>query len=197
MIRLAATAFRWPLLGLWLLLNAGCTSPQQAELSLFDGQTLKGWRSFDASKWWVSDGAILLQSGEDGYLVSQSSYGSYDLSIEFWADRQVNSGVFVHCGNPQDISPVSCYEINIWDEHPRQEYRTGAIVTHVRPRVRLDTVGQWNRYDISVGQDAIVVLLNGVEVSRLEKPEKSQGYLAFQRQNGGEVRFRNITLKPL
>jgi len=191
-------SFRFTLLlSLVLTMIVGCTTLPQREISLFDGESLTGWRSLDDAKWWVADGSILLQSGEDGYLVSDAVFDQYRLSVEFWVDRQVNSGVFVHCSNPADISPLTCYEINIWDDHPRQEYRTGAIVTQVRPKAVLDTAGQWNRYDILVSRKAIVVTLNDVEVSRLERPEKQAGHIALQRANGGEVRFRHISLQPI
>jgi len=180
-----------------LITLVGCAVSPQTEISLFDGQSLSGWRSLDNAKWWVADGSIVLQSGEDGYLVSDAAFEQYRLNVEFWVDRQVNSGIFVHCADPADINPVTCYEINIWDDHPRQEYRTGAIVTQVRPKVLLDTIGQWNRYEILVTGKAIVITLNDVEVSRLEPPEKQHGYLALQRANGGEVRFRHISLQPL
>jgi hypothetical protein len=169
-------SFRFTLLlSLVLTMIVGCTTLPQREISLFDGESLTGWRSLDDAKWWVADGSILLQSGEDGYLVSDAVFDQYRLSVEFWVDRQVNSGVFVHCSNPADISPLTCYEINIWDDHPRQEYRTGAIVTQVRPKAVLDDV----------------------EVSRLERPEKQAGHIALQRANGGEVRFRHISLQPI
>ena len=175
-------------------MTTGCTTTTPAVISLFDGESLNGWSATDESKWWVMDGAITLQSGEDGYLVTDSTFENVTLEVEFWVDSQVNSGVFVNCSDPTDISPVSCYEINIWDDHPGQEYRTGAIVTQVPPRMKMNTAGQWNQFEISVSSRALVVELNGSEISRINRPEKQRGHIALQRSNGGEVRFRNLSL---
>ena len=133
----------------------------------------------------------------DGFLVSRNQYQGYLLAIEFRVDEATNSGVFVNCSDPAEISPVTCHEINIWDNHPRQEYRTGAIVTKVEPFKKLNTLGRWNTYEIRVSPDELEVVLNGTLISRLAQPEKNGGHIALQRAVDGEVRFRNIRLEAI
>jgi len=148
-----------------VLAIAGCA--QLSPISLFDGATLAGWNALGEANWRVSGGELVADgpregpdgvtpSGSgDGFLVTTRRYTSYSLSVEFNPSADTNSGVFIHCADPETIDPTSCYEINIWDDHPRQEFRTGAIVTKVLPLKKMNSAGQWNRYDISAAPDRI------------------------------------------
>lgn len=182
--------------GVFAVLVAACADRTLPPAHLFDGLSLNGWRSNGDVKWSVKDGVIVGTDG-DGYLVSNQLFKSYRLKVEFNVDANTNSGVFVQCQDSKEISPVTCYEINIWDEHPRQEYRTGAIVTLKSPIEKIDTLGDWNYYDIEVTEKIINVTLNGTRVSWLELPDKSSGFIALQKEKGGRARFRNITLEPI
>lgn len=156
---------------------------------------LEDWQQVGAANWRQENQQIVGGGAGDGYLVSPLPYSNYLLTVEFNVDATTNSGVFVNCTDPNNITPLTCYEINIWDDHPRQEFRTGAIVTRVEPLVKLDTVGQWNIYEIEVRSNIIEARLNGTVVSRLENPEQSSGLIALQRAVDGEVRFRNIRVQ--
>ncbi len=176
------------LFALLLLTAAGCSTLMTNPLS--------GWRSVGDADWASNEGTIIATGG-DGYIVMDVEHTSYDFIVEFDVDESINSGLFVHCQDEADISPVTCYEINIWDNHPNQNYRTGAIVTHVRPFTRIDTLGQWNRYRISVRPDRIDAYLNDFLVSSLEQPALAGGFIAIQRFLEGEARFRNIAVIPM
>ena len=76
-------------------------------------------------------GAVEANMGT-GFLVSQNSYGDFQLKAEVWIDPDANSGVFIRCADPQKIGADSCYEVNVYDKRPGQEYRTGGIVDHAR-----------------------------------------------------------------
>ena len=167
-----------------------------APASLFDGVTLKGWQSIGNAEWFVDDESIV-GAGGDGYLATEEVFHSYRLKLEFNVDAVTNSGVFLQCQDRYDISPLTCFEINIWDDHPRQEYRTGAIVTLRSPLEKIDTLGRWNQYDIVVTNQTIDVMLNNVLVSQLESPDKLSGFIALQRNMMGEARFRRLRLEPL
>lgn len=167
-------------------------------IELFDGTSLAGWSSVGNAQWQIADGALTTIDGTgEGMLVSAKPYGNYRLTVEFWADDTVNSGVFIGCRDPRDITPFSCHEVNIWDNHPDQDFRTGAIVAKVSPPLaQVATVGQWNLYDISAQGGRIVVTLNGVVTAELADPANATGYIALQSANGGTVRFRRVTLQP-
>ncbi len=189
----------------WIALNllsgllSGCTQHTAGEsaVELFDGETLQGWHQLGDAQWRVEAGQLLADhSSGDGTLVTDTAFRNFRLTLEFRADERVNSGVFIRCGDHRDISPDSCYEINIWDNHPNPEFRTGAIVRHISPPlVHVDTIGTWSVYEIIAQGDRITASVNGEVTAQLQDAAHQQGYIALQKANGGEIRFRNIRIE--
>ena len=165
-------------------------------LSLFDGTSLDGWSSQGDSAWEVHDGAIVAAGEGDGFLVSDGHFGNFRLSLEFWVDESTNSGVFIRCPDRNRIHPDSCYELNIWDRHPRQEARTGAIVFRAMPPLaEVQTVGKWNTLDVLASGKRVELRINGRLTARLDDAEP--GFIALQHWEHGVVKFRNLVITPL
>ena len=82
-------------------------------ISLFDGQTLFGWKASSQADWRVEDGVIVVSSGEKGLLYTTTQFGSYVLCVDFRSEPGTNSGIFLHTP-PQPLDPsADCYELNI------------------------------------------------------------------------------------
>ena len=64
---------------------------------LFDGRTLSGLLPNGEADWRVEEGTITATKGT-GFLVTAKWYGNFELKADFWADKAVNSGIFVRCG---------------------------------------------------------------------------------------------------
>ncbi|MBT5444958.1 MAG: DUF1080 domain-containing protein, partial [Gammaproteobacteria bacterium] len=112
-------------------------------------------------------------------------------------DATVNSGVLIRCQDPEDIALSNCYEINIWDLHPNQDYRTGAIVIHSSPPfVHLNSVEKWNQYRIIARGDKLSVWLNEELTAAMATAEFDRGHIALQ-SAGGKVQFRNLSIKTM
>ena len=162
---------------------------------LFDGATLDGWAPEGDASWQVTGGVILGSGDGDGFLVRKGSYGDFRFSAEFLVDADTNSGIFIRCQDPGNIHPETCYELNIWDHHPQQEARTGAIVFRAMPP--LAHVGRWSSYQVTARGSRLVVQVNGVTTAILEDADPAPGFIALQRWGKGEVRFRRLRLEPL
>lgn len=134
---------------------------------------------------------------ELSYLVSNEVYRDFRMSVEVWVAEQTNSGVFVRCSSRANINPNDCYEINIWDEHPQQEHRTGSVVTLAKPTAHVDTAGKWNTVQIELQGSLLVATINGVETARLQNDRSAAGYFALQFGGGGIVRLRDLRLEVL
>ncbi len=175
-------------------LLAACVGP----VSLFDGRTLDGWQVLGDATWTVQDREIVGGGDGDGFLATDGRYGDFHLRVEFWVDATTNSGIFIRCQDRAYIHPDTCYEFNIWDEHPRQEARTGAIVFRAMPPLaHVDTVGRWNTYEITARGGLLEARVNGTVTAVLEDADRARGFIALQRWAQGSVRFRNLELKPL
>lgn len=174
-----------------VLWGCAATSP------LFDGRSLAGWQPSGDSQWRVQDGEIV-GSGGDGFLLSEGLYDDFRLSLEFRVDATTNSGIFIRCRDRQRVHPETCYELNIWDQHPQQEARTGAIVLwHMPPLAQVNTLGRWNSYEVVARGPQLEVRVNGVLTARLEDADSTAGFIALQRWGEGTVRFRRIELQLL
>jgi Domain of Unknown Function (DUF1080) len=174
-------------------------------VTLIDGA--KGLDNFDRvgdANWRTEDGAVVADKGKGGSLVSKNSYRDFQLRVEFWADHTTNSGVYMRCADPKVITDKSCYEANIYDQRADQTYATGGIVHLGAVQKPVKAGGKWNTYEITAKGPELVVVLNGVETSRLKHSQFAQGPIALQFGNlppkgdpGGAIKFRKVQVKPL
>jgi hypothetical protein len=175
------------------------TSQEVADgwLLLFDGQSTFGWSSRGSSQWTAQDGEIKYQSGSGGgYLSTTSEFADYELHAEFWIDEKANSGVFLRCPTSGDITSSNAYEVNIYDPHDK--WPTGSINEVAKAREPQKTTGKWNTYDLTAEGDHLVIRLNGKTTVDARDGKNARGTIALQNLKGeGEVRFRNLKLKPL
>lgn len=176
-----------------------CASVNAAEpQALFDGQSLDGWVAFGDIDWRVEEGAIVGEGSGDGFITTKRLYGDYSLTVEFWVDATTNSGVFLRCQDRRYIHPDTCLELNIWDEHPKQVARTGAIVFRAMPPLaQVQTVGKWNTYEVRVQGSDVEVRVNGELTAELDDADPTAGFIALQHWEVGTVKFRKVELLPL
>jgi len=182
------------LLGLVLLLYCGALRAAET-VSLFDGDSLDGWIAFGDIDWRVADGAIVGAGSGDGFVTTSRLYGDYHLKVEFWVDATTNSGIFLRCQDRRYIHPDTCLELNIWDEHPKQEARTGAIVFRAMPPLaQVQTVGKWNTCEVVVRGSHVEVRVNGTKTAEIDDADPTAGFIALQHWETGAVKFRKVEL---
>ena len=160
-------------------------------------ENFEGWQLFGGAQW-EFDQQELIGTVKDsvGFVMTENRYTDFILELEFKPDSSINSGIYIHCQN-KEISFTDCYEINIWDLHPNQDYRTGAIVNRAKPINFVETIGKWNSYKIQIQGDHVQAWINDVLTADLKDSSLKEGYIALQAMGTGEVRFRHVKLKPL
>src|SRR5260221_7975864 len=97
-------------------------------ISLFDGQTLFGWKAHSEADWKVENGAIVVTAGKPGLLCTTVQFDNYVLKADFRAAKGTNSGIFLRTAQVpamQDIT-TKCYELNI--AAPDNLFPTGSLV---------------------------------------------------------------------
>jgi hypothetical protein len=134
--------------------------------------------------------------GMAGFLVTPVSYGDFQLSLEFWVSDDANSGVFIRCQDPKNITAMNAYEVNIYDRRPDPSYRTGAIVDVAKPMANINTGGKWNTYEITAQGPKLTVTLNGQRTVDVEHKGYARGPIALQ-YGAGTVKFRNVRIRTL
>ena len=152
--------------------------------------------SIGDAAWKIDEGVVSSSSGE-GYFQTTQKFQYFNLSVDFKPEAGVNSGIFIGCEG-REISATNCYEINIWDDHPNQQFRTGAIVTRTSPLNKVNSNGKWNTYEISVVPGKISVLLNGIKTAELDiEGEIPNSQIAFQKFGKGKIGFKNFKINRL
>ncbi|NAS11290.1 3-keto-disaccharide hydrolase [Poritiphilus flavus] len=173
-----------------------CKNAGPASITLF-GENSDTWFERGDASWAFDNGDLVGTSeGGNGFVMSRASYRDFVLELEFNPDSSVNSGVFVRCKN-EEISNTDCYEMNIWDEHPDQDSRTGSVVTRMKPMAHVNTLNKWNTYKVECSGNVQKVWVNGVLTAEMENNDLIDGYIALQAAETGSIRFRNVTLSPL
>src|SRR5437867_8885558 len=154
-IGLTALQFSYAAAGQGNQASAGWTT-------LFDGKSLASFNTIGDANWQLMEGVVQANKGT-GFLVTKASYADFQLKVEFWVDDDANSGVFLRCENPQQISAMHAYEVNIYDKRPDPSYGTGAIVDVSKPLTVMKAGGKWNTYEITAQGAHMVVTLNGTK----------------------------------
>jgi len=201
----------------------GCSGAGAAAddwVSLFDGQSLEGWRASENKESWRVEGGCLVASGPRSHLfyegpIGNHNFRNFELTLEVLTKPGANSGVFIHTRYQETGSPSAGYEVQINNSYPmigeNPEFRrTGglfAIQDVFKPFLPDD---QWFRMRILVVGKRIRVWVNDFPMVDYVEPEfpprmknrmgrrLSSGTIALQAHDpGSRMHFRNIRIRLL
>jgi len=168
-------------------------------VQLFDGKTLEGWTPMPGVEWRVEDGAIVADKktvNGNPSLVSKTAYKDFEIYAEFWASPDANSGIYIRCTDPTNVSSRSAYEVNIFDTRPEQKYGTGAIVDVAEVNPMPKAGGRWNTFEITAKGPLMTVVMNGSKTAEGQNDRFPSGPIALQ-YGAGLVKFRKVAIRPL
>jgi hypothetical protein len=179
--------------------------PGSGWTTLIDGDKgLENFQRVGDANWRAEDGAIVADKGKGGFLLTNGSYGDFELRIEFWAAHDANSGIYMRCAEPKNLNDKTCYEANIFDRRPDQTYATGGIVHRGKVLAPVKAGGKWNVYEITAKGAAMTVVLNGTKTAEIGNVGSPSGPIALQYGSlppkgapGGAIKFRKVQIKPL
>jgi hypothetical protein len=167
-------------------------------IALLDSKILDNFSRTGDANWRLEDGVLVAdKASKISYLVSKEEYGDFQIRAEFWVSDDANSGIFIRCTNPTDVSSKTGYEVNIFDTRPDPSYGTGAIVDVAKVTTTIKAGGKWNTFEITAKGSTFDVTLNGVKTVVGGSDAKfPKGRVALQ-YGQGVVKFRKVDLKPL
>ncbi len=174
----------------------GCGEQGRSTETIFT-ENDSGWMEFGEAEWTFENNEIVgsVDNGS-GFVMTKKMYKDFILEVEFQPDSTVNSGIFVRC-KKRELSHTDCYEMNIWDLHPNQEFRTGAVVSRSLPLARVNTLNKWNSYKIKCEANRLQVWINDILTVDIEDSDLIEGYIALQAAETGQIRFKNAVLQKL
>ena len=165
--------------------------------TLLDGRSLKGWTPLGGANWTLKDGVAQADNGAMGFLVSDDDFGDVEIRAEFWVSEDANSGIFIRCTDPREITATNAYEVNIFDTRPDPTYGTGAIVGVAKVAGPHRTGGRWNVMEIKATGDRFTVAVNGQRtVNGVQDTRHPRGRIALQ-YGAGVVKFRKVQVRAI
>lgn len=187
-------------------------------VTLFDGQTLDGWRKLGGpATYEVEDGAIVgtyVETSENTFLATEAEYGDFVLDLDFKIDPDVNSGIQFRSHSTPDYKNgrVHGYQAEIDPADPR---KMGGVYDEARRGwihdVRDTDIGttaakafkpdDWNHLRVEAIGDRIRTWLNDVPISDFRDDRDASGFIALQVHSvpakfaGRKVRWKNLKLE--
>lgn len=155
------------------------TSADPGYTSLFDGQTLAGWRTYQnkpADSWTVKDGALYCKGSTTDKsdlradLITTNQYENFDLSFDWKISPQGNSGVMYMVNEEFPAAYLSGPEYQLIDDvnfpsKLEDWQKTGAnYAMDAAPTAQPKPVGEWNHTRIVVNKGHVEHWLNGTKV---------------------------------
>jgi len=200
--RIAASLFALSLAGC-AAATSGPAGYDTGWTTLIDGATMSGLHPIQSANWRAGDGVIMADKGV-GFLMTDRTYGDFEIRAEFYAEADTNSGIFLRCSDAANPDSKVCYEVNIWDIRPAPEYGTGAIVDVAKVTPSMPKAGgHWNTYVITAKGDHITVVLNGVTTADAHNGAHSVGNIGLQYAAGvskdhpSVLKWRKVQIRPL
>jgi hypothetical protein len=155
------------------------TSQTAGYTSLFDGQTLAGWRTYQnkpADSWTVKDGTLYCKgsttdkSDRRADLITTGQYENFDLSLDWKISPQGNSGIMYLVTEEYPAAYLSGPEYQLIDDNNFPEkledwQKTAAnYAMDAAPTAQPKPVGEWNHTRIVVNNGHVEHWLNGTKV---------------------------------
>ena len=150
------------------------------------------------TEWHISDGAIVASGDtEAGLLVTSTEFDDYEFQCEVWLAEGGNSGLFLRTQDIPADPAVHCLEFNLCDTH--ETYPTGSLVGRAKAESVSKIEGGWHVVSVRVEGEKFQGSIDGEVVLEAESPDflKTGGRRIGLQKNQGEVRFRDVKLRPL
>ena len=195
---------------------AGQDAPS-AKLALFDGKSLAGWKQVledpkadPAKTWSVKDSVIHVTGKPAGYIRTEKSFKNYYLVVEWrWPAEAGNSGVLLHMQRDDKVWPYSV-EAQLQSGSAGDFWLIGGATAQVDDRRRNPNaannvkrlsaaekpLGEWNRYEITCLDGAVILVVNGELMNFARKAVPDEGFICLQSE-GVPIEFRKVELTPI
>ena len=188
---------------------------QEGSADLLAGKDLsKHWAT--KGNWILEDGVATLKPrpGESGwqrydaYLWLNGEYKDFEIDFEYKVQKGGNSGFYFHVGDVK--RPVETgIEVQIYDSGSKKEgdkltdHDSGGVIPGIPPtKNAAKPAGEWNRFQITVKGDKLIIVLNGETVNEVDltdaklKSRPGTGAIGFQ-DHGLPLSLRKIKLRKL
>jgi hypothetical protein len=148
-------------------------------------------------------------------LCTEKEYKNFRLVVEWrWPDEPSNSGVLMRItgdpmmlpkcveaqlksGSAGDMYGFQGFKIDGDEERKFERPEAVGGLTGVRKMAGNENEpGEWNKYEITVNEGSITLVVNGKKVNEATGCDVLAGQIGLQSE-GGPIQFRTVTLTPI
>jgi hypothetical protein len=183
-------------------------------VSLFDGQSLDGWRASENEETFsVQDGRIVAD-GPRSHLfyvgsVENHDFDDFEFRVDVMTRPGANSGIYFHTAYQDEGWPSAGYEVQINNSYDSDPRRTGSLYAVDDVKQSPVTDDEWFTMGIRVEGRDVTVTIDGETVVDYTEPADveredmagrvlSSGTLALQGHDPeSTVYFKNLYVRPL
>jgi Domain of Unknown Function (DUF1080) len=170
-------------------------------IPLFNGKDLGGWEmNGPGTTVWKVENGNLITPGNGPELINDSKFENFKLHVEFKADANSNSGVYLR----------GRYEVQVETDSAEEppSHHTGGVYGFLAPTLELPRKpGEWQSFDITLIGRWITVVQNGQTIinhkeipgitgGALDSHEELPGPIYLQGSEKGHVAYRSIVITP-
>jgi len=169
---------------------------EQGWLALFNGQDLAGWEVLGTTaEWRVQDGTLTNVGTGLGWLATVSSWGDFDLLVEWKLSKGGNSSVYFRAGTA-GVTWQNGYDVQL--DQDDEENPTGSIFGRIKATKVPVPDEEWHTTEIHTEGSRIVVKIDGQEVLSGEDSTFAHGRIGLQMHDDKTtVQFRKVWVRPL
>jgi hypothetical protein len=201
-------------------LLSGCATggKNSGFVSLFDGQSLNGWKYFGnkGGEYFVTNGVIVCPESSHGNLLTENEYSDFVLRLEYKLAPGGNNGVAIR--TPAGASGLTYTGVEIQmldDKAPKHAnikpwQRNGSVYGIVPATNGTAKIGEWNTEEITCIGRHYKIILNGrvivdTDLNDFHDAAVIQAHPGYLRDRGhlgflghaSRFEFRNIRIKEL
>jgi hypothetical protein len=195
-------------------------------VSIFDGETLSGWKHDKEISNWTASGGILKHNGKAGpttHLWTEKSYKDFTMMLDWrWSGRgeMKMQPVILPDGTHKEKAEIEELDsgvlmrgemksqVNLWNwtvgsgevyGYRMDKNMSAEVKAAVTPKLKADKpLGEWNHMEITLKGDRLSVILNGKQViENAQLPDvPKEGPIGLQ-HHGQAIDFANIAIKEL
>jgi hypothetical protein len=168
-------------------------------ITLFNGNSLDGWRAVGSDSQWSAAGGLLRNAKRGANLATVQTFDDFKLRLEFRVPKGENSGVYLR----------GRYELQIDDAFGLEpsSHHLGGVYGFIAPSENVArAAGEWQSMEVTLVGRMLTYTLNGTMVicnreipgitgGALDSAEADPGPLFLQGDHG-PVDYRNIVITP-